>query len=249
MFRFKCIECKETLQAADPAAAMKMICPQCGNRAWPQDGHIHSSQTSAPPKSSNRFRKFAILGGAAIAGCILVAVGLSVFKPSRADSSPSTKRPLAVDEWTDAAAGSEFTVGNMQVRIDRIAVDFVQLLSAGFNTPFPSSGKHLQIAITIRNLDPVKQVTYEPWQGLPSSHSFAQAQDELASFYKRAQFGSGTYPVGQVQQTILMDPGREISDLILFDPPIADAKEIRLTLPGENIGQTQAIKARFHLNH
>ena len=248
MFRFKCIECKETLQAADAAAAMKMICPQCGNRAWPQAGHIHASETPAPPKSSKSYRKLSLLGGAVIAGCILIAAGFFALRPTGANPSTPTKRAAVVDEWTDAAAGSEFTVGKVRVRIDRIAVDSVQLLSVGFKTPFASSSKHLQVAVTIRNLDQGKQVTYEPWQGLPSSHSFAQAQDEFATYYRRAQFGMGTYPVGQIEQSIVMDPGREISDLILFDPPIADAKEIRLTLPGENIGETQAIKARFHLN-
>ena len=70
-------------------------------------------------------------------------------------------------------------------------------------------------------------------------------KDEHGNEYKRVVFGGGMLVAGNNDHDSIY-PDNFITDRVVFEKPIKNAKKLTLTLPGENVEQENDIK--FELN-
>ncbi len=74
----------------------------------------------------------------------------------------------------------------------------------------------------------------------------ATLRDEFGNTYKRINYGFSGLPVGGVRSSESLDPGAILTDLLIFEPPIAAAELLTLTLPTGHMG-TDGPDLRFEI--
>jgi hypothetical protein len=133
------------------------------------------------------------------------------------------------------------------VQIKNVAIDKVLLLDALGGT-VTSNEELLTIQLTINTTNPTKKLEYHSWMGENrSSQNHATVTDEFGNVYDRIDFGILDHVIGSVK-TKAIYPGNSVTDILVFQKPIASATEIDLELPGANCGQDGLIRFRTPLN-
>ena len=92
------------------------------------------------------------------------------------------------------------------------------------------------IALRIENVSDKQQSGYNTWvPDLDSARTVAKLTDDRGNELKRVTFGFGNNVQGR---TVLdtLTPGKAIGDLLVFEAPPANARTLKLVLPGANCG-------------
>jgi len=82
-----------------------------------------------------------------------------------------------------------------------------------------------------------KKLDYRTWgaEALSFLESSASLKDDLGNRYKAVHFGGMDQPIGRTKSASIY-PGKTITDVLVFERPIAKAKTLKLTLPLANVG-------------
>ncbi len=164
-------------------------------------------------------------------------------------SGPRPSRPARKSEdegWVSA----ELPVRQRDVQV-RIAsakvgkVDVRDLLERGTS---PSKDVLLAIRIEVANLSGTKLLDYRTWAGgdFVLKRDFATLSDNFGNSYKRVTFGIDE-PVGRVKRDSVY-PGKSITDVLVFEPPVDKVQYLRIELPANNFEGAGVIRFEIPRN-
>jgi molybdopterin/thiamine biosynthesis adenylyltransferase len=162
---------------------------------------------------------------------------------SAAGPSTSISPPAAVSQekiWDDGFAGvaqGDVAVKVVDAKVGKVGLDAIDGDSV-------SVSDLLMVTLVITNKSGARKLNYESWAGSDVSFSrrdYASLEDEAGNIYKRASFPLGTKVKGQ-QRAASVYPGESTTDVLVFERPTSGSKELRLELPGENIGGSGMIR-------
>lgn len=134
---------------------------------------------------------------------------------------------------TTAATGQ--TLGHVRVSIKKVSVGKVPLKAADGSITYADEPR-LMIALRVENVSDQKRSEYNTWvPDLDAAKTVARLTDDRGRELKRVTFGFGNNVQGR---TVLdtLSPGKAIGDLLVFEAPAANAKALKLVLPGANCG-------------
>jgi hypothetical protein len=161
--------------------------------------------------------------------------------PPIASGSTSGDSPPPV-QW--ASAESPVKQEDVQVRVKSVIVGKVPLTET-IGGDGVSEDSLLSVEVEIINLSDSKKVDYSTWGG--SAMSFdrrASLTDNFGNGYKRVNFGFSSKISGAVESESIY-PGKAISDVLVFEPPVGKAEYLNLELPAEQFGGTGMLRIRI----
>lgn len=149
-----------------------------------------------------------------------------------APTAPATTSTTTTGTTTTAAGQ---TVGHVRVAIKKATVGKVPLKAADGSITYADEPR-LMIALRIENVSDKKRSEYNTWvPDLEAARTVARLTDDRGAELKRVTFGFGN----NVKDRTVLDtltPGKVINDLLVFEAPAANAKALKLVLPGANCG-------------
>lgn len=159
--------------------------------------------------------------------------------PSVSLAAPSPPR----QEWADA--NQAVRQGDVQVRVAKVAIDFVQIKDFGSSQ---SKDKLFIVSLAITNLSPTKIVDYKGWGAREldfSGEDRAGMKDDTDNSYKRVHFGLGSRIEGQVFGNESIYPNKTLNDIVIFEPPTDAAKFVLLELPASGFGGNGMLRIKI----
>lgn len=149
--------------------------------------------------------------------------------PSPVDVQPSQGEPI-----TERAAG------NVSVTIAGGSIGPAKMFDKIRNEETTSEKTTLKIVVWIKNNHPNKIVNYTPWGGKQFARpgELGRIRDEFGNTYSNFRPAFGLEFRAQLTSITRVDPGSKVEDIVVFDAPIAKAKDLTLTLPVRNLGQS-----------
>lgn len=171
--------------------------------------------------------------------------------PQQQNVVPPTTQPLntltaqptpTVSEW--APGNATVRSGTIDVRIMSVKVGKVPLKQLGQTGS--SQDVQLMISLVLKNTSPNKKLNYKSMSGaaFALSRDFATLRDDTGNSYKRIDFGFGTEVAGAVSSESIY-PGKEVTDVLVFEPPIDVAKHLDLEMPAKNFGGEGMVRFRI----
>ena len=134
--------------------------------------------------------------------------------------------------------------GDIGVSIASVAVDFVPL--EDFRGNGKSADKLLMVKLRLHNSSDSKKIDYHGWQpdfvgllGEPASLA-----DDKGNDYKRITFGIDKV-AGRISRGESIYPGKEITDVLVFEEPVATCKYLILSLPSAALKADKDAKVRI----
>jgi hypothetical protein len=104
-----------------------------------------------------------------------------------------------------------------------------------------SGSDQLLVTVRVTNHSEDRKVDYAGWGSrhgrARDSLLRASLTDELGNSYRAVHFGAGSSVRGQRFEESIY-PGADLEDVLIFERPVARARELRLELPGEAVGVT-----------
>jgi hypothetical protein len=152
--------------------------------------------------------------------------------------APVSPSRAPVVEWGTYEAEKYFVQGDMAVKIQSLTIGKTPLVSAiGRDKEGTSKDELLMISIMVKNQSEGKKVDYQSWAGerISFASDFAKLSDNFDNTYKRVSFGGMNKPKGQLERESIY-PGKEVSDVLVFEVPVEKASELKLELPAKNFG-------------
>jgi uncharacterized protein DUF4339 len=144
--------------------------------------------------------------------------------------------------WADARQGVR--QGDVTVKVISAKIDFVTLKMFGKESK--SDDKKLSIRLSIANLGRTKKLDYESWgdlDGLRSSH-IPKLSDNFDNEYTPLISAGGLKVADQLKRESIY-PGKSVSDVLVFEPPIATIDFLRLELPADAFGGTGKLRLKI----
>jgi hypothetical protein len=142
------------------------------------------------------------------------------------------------------------TLGDVKVQIVRIITGKVPVKDI-VQEDAASKNDLLMVQLRLTNTNPTKKIEYSPWAGkdLPFDRDFATLKDNFGNDYRRITFGLGTYPAGAVTGRTTIYPDQPVSDLLVFELPLASATWLDLKLPAKNYGGDGVMRFRIPIEY
>jgi hypothetical protein len=160
------------------------------------------------------------------------------------DTGAQSTPEAAQDAWVDASQDA-VEQDAIRVTVREVAVRKVELNDILDKSE--SQEAQLVIVLTIENKHASAKREYQTWRD--DSFSFtsdaAALTDNFGNRYRRVNFGLGTYPVGSVKQSESIYPGKSITDVLIFQPPVDNAEHLRLELPAANFGGSGMLRLQI----
>ncbi len=105
-----------------------------------------------------------------------------------------------------------------------------------------SSDAYFVLGISIQNVGGGKKVEYSTWSGktFAAEPDSATVTDDLGTAYRHVGFGSARI-VGATDDASI-EPGKSVTDIIVFQAPADKAGSFDVEFPGANIGSKEPIK-------
>jgi len=153
-------------------------------------------------------------------------------------AAPVPPTPLAGDnpEKTWATVGQSAQIEHIRVSLNRAAIERVPLKDRIGNRSSKSDGEYVHLKVRVENLSDARKVNYTSWATEFSFGSdLGSLLDEYGNRYKRVGFGLGTDPVDRATSESIY-PGKDTTDVLVFELPIEKATRLSLELPGGNCG-------------
>jgi hypothetical protein len=144
-------------------------------------------------------------------------------------------------EWADASRGVR--QGDVEVRVTSVKIGPVDF--EGFDNP-DTENKMATIQLSIANLGKTKKLQYESWgsSGSYLDSDFATLSDNFDNNYHRMRLGALLRVKGQLTRESLY-PGKSLTDVVIFEPPIATADYLKLELSAEAFGGTGKLRLKI----
>jgi hypothetical protein len=159
------------------------------------------------------------------------------------DERDKLNPPSEEPRWTDASKESA-QIGNVRVSVSAVVFGIVELHNKIDNSRAVSEEKRLQIRLAVENLDANKIVQFQGW-GAARFKGFPSLGDNFDNRYRGSDFGIFDFPVGQVNTQTDIYPGKMVTDVLVFLPPVDGVQYLRLSLPAESFGGKG--KMLFHI--
>lgn len=158
---------------------------------------------------------------------------------------PSSAAARSEPEWVDARKGA-VRQGDIQVRVAGVSVGKVPLEDA-FSEGSKSKDDFLMVKLELKNTSSTRKVEYHTWSGrdLIFERDYATLRDNFDNVYKRVSFGQISHPVGAVERSESIYPGKSISDVLVFEVPVDTIEYLRLELPAKNFGGTGMLRLQI----
>jgi hypothetical protein len=162
-----------------------------------------------------------------------ILIGCDMRRTSSGTPTTAPSPATAAEHWTPST--QSIKTNDAQIWIVSAKVGTVPLKNLGDSTE--SEKEHLIVTVGIKSVSATKKIDYQTWasNGVYDA-SPATLKDETGNSYKRISFGIGAQPIGQAERGASVYPGKTITDVLVFEPPVGAAKELRLELPRANIG-------------
>jgi len=181
---------------------------------------------------------------------IPVAAQVSMEAPSVATQSTPALSPISNKseessvEFGTYAPGTYFAQGDIAIRIGSMTIGKVKVGSVGADKT--SKDDFISMAILIKNQSESRKIEYNSWgcDGMSWNQECATLTDNFNNKYKRASFGFMVQPKGQLICESIY-PGKEVADVLVFEPPVEKATELRLELPASYFGGKGYIRVRI----
>jgi hypothetical protein len=153
--------------------------------------------------------------------------------------SPNGGRNVPPTNW--AAANAPVRQGDLEIGVAKASVESVPLNTLGGGTG-ESKSPQLVITIELTNRSDSRKIDYRGWAGrdITLTRDFATITDDADNVYKRVNFGMDK-AAGQVESTAIY-PGKTVSDVLVFEPPVEKAKYLHLEMPASNFGGVGMIR-------
>lgn len=172
----------------------------------------------------------------------LASVCVPLFTVAAIGNSISASKERQEAEKLWVPMGSLSTKGDISVKILTVQVKNVELINMGRSTLSRDQG--LCVAIEITNTSTNRKHEYKSWAAGPGVElidDLSKLTDNHGNSYNGIYFGLPSQVLGQVSRINDLYPGHRVFDLLLFEPPVASATNLRLELPAENVGQSGSL--------
>jgi|GEM_PF-5803415 len=139
----------------------------------------------------------------------------------------------------DELLGNSVKRGDVYVEISKACVSEVPLLGPGDKVE-PSDKRCLMLFVGILNYSKTKELEYRGWAAdLAELDERVVVRDDLGNTYRRVRFGDRKvrkqYPGGKLIKDALLD-------LLVFEKPSDQARELRVTLAGSQVGWKEDVQ-------
>lgn len=101
---------------------------------------------------------------------------------------------------------------------------------------FEEGATHVIVKVRVTNESVVRAVKFAPWHSSDGKSKVATARDDNGTKLSCWLAGPGEWPVGGIQNSRTLDPGKSVVDVVVFAVLPSRAAEIDIKLPGENVG-------------
>lgn len=188
------------------------------------------------------------IGGLVVSGLgFLIALSMNLFfgaaisrigKTSASGAQPNTNvsgNTEAIRSSTETAtpATSTAKLGDVEVCIERVAVERVKLKDVLGDAESKETLLTIRIGITNRNKS--KKPSYTTWDPEFARDDSAILRDNFDNSYKRVFFSAMTQVIGHVRSETLY-PNKTIKDILVFETPLETVGFMMLKLPAKNFG-------------
>ena len=148
------------------------------------------------------------------------------------------------DGW--ASAAHPVTQGTLRLTVDSVQVGNAGQLKITGEHPAVSEDPVLVVRLRLRNTSDSQKMEYLGWGGEEASiaRDFATVQDNFGNAYRKITLGPATRVAGQVLSESIY-PGKEITDILLFEQPVGKTEFLKLELPAANFGGTGMLRLRI----
>ena len=207
-----------------------------GSAGYGRTSMTSVSPTALPPSSPNQIVD---LPSSPSGSEVQVDPNVAADAMPAASAVIETSQPR--DPWLDA--GLVASDGLLEISVKNASIRHVELVSFG-NAGF-SDEKYLVVALEYRNRSKDMKLdfaTARPHIG-DMMDTKAVLVDDVGNRYKLIDVGFSKL-VGVPADRASIYPEQSIADIVVFEPPVAAAKEFRLTLPGQF---ESSVKLRFML--
>ncbi|MFO0846366.1 MAG: hypothetical protein U0797_29020 [Gemmataceae bacterium] len=166
---------------------------------------------------------------------------------------PQAAEPAYADATKGAIPFGEFEVLVLEVRYDKVPI--TDLLGEETLSEQPM----LMVQVGIRNKSPARKLEYAGWApgggvapgglaggggAIPANPNPATLKDDLGNVYRPAQFGlTNSVKSQKFRESIY--PGKNLADVLVFEPPVPKATSLLLELPLKALGGSDS--ARFRI--
>ncbi|MDZ7617064.1 MAG: hypothetical protein U1E05_08670 [Patescibacteria group bacterium] len=134
------------------------------------------------------------------------------------------------------------TIGAVTVRVVSVELGKPRVVRRNGRIGAPAE-EHLVIVLELENRDASKKVKYGGWGGGIHGNRGVNLMDSLQNSYPVKLFSAGIVE-GQLRDVSLY-PGEPLRDVLVFERPAAGVEFLRLSLPGDAVGQEGV--ARFEI--
>ncbi len=147
------------------------------------------------------------------------------------DVKPPVNEPAL---WTDG-----HTVrGDLKLSFLHARVRPTKLLDSLSGRETESQDKHLNISLRATNQNAERFLDWEGLGGFSNdtkllNQNLATLDDDKGNYYRRISFEFGTSVAGRATDHRIR-PGQTVEDILVFEPPVAAASSLTLTLPAPN---------------
>lgn len=191
--------------------------------------------------------------------------------PSQQQDNQAPLKPSEPKEpsWADASKGP-VQHGDVRVRVTGVAVRNVRIKDVlGEETVSPT--KNLVIQVEIFNTSSTRKLDFLGWSGATantltltdllgsagrsktnaaepqttSERNAASLTDNFNNSYKRMSLDLGAQIPGQITTASSLYPGKQLEDLLVFEPPIDKIQYLRLELPAAAFGGTGSLRLQI----
>lgn len=109
-----------------------------------------------------------------------------------------------------------------------------------------SEDDFILISINLMNTASNKKSEYKTWNGedFAFTRDYAALTDNHGNIYKRVSFGITENIVGAID-TATLYPGEAITDVLVFERPVANFEYLELELPSSNFGGSGMVRFRI----
>jgi predicted Zn finger-like uncharacterized protein len=147
-------------------------------------------------------------------------------------------------EW--ASARGAVRQGAMEVHVTNVVLGKVPLRGGFEDRESTSQDELLAIHVEMTNRSQNRKLQYRSWAGRDVSFArdYATLRDNFGNSYKRIGFGFDTKPIGHTQSESVY-PGKMLTDVLVFEPPIDTAEYLDLELPAANFGGDGMLRLRI----
>jgi hypothetical protein len=150
----------------------------------------------------------------------------------------------AEPEW--ASAKNAVRQGDVELRITRVLVGKVPLRAGFEDRETTSQDELLAIHVELTNRSQSRKVEYRSWLGRDVSFTrdYGTLENNFGNSYKRINFGFGTDIIGHTESESIY-PGKQLTDVLVFEIPVGTAEYLDLELPATNFGGEGMLRLRI----